>query len=184
MSVYTKTGDKGDTKVFEKKTGKLTSVPKDSCHIKVIGLIDELNSFLGVVKSFGSDDKDLVKKLETIQGNLFTIDSILAGSNLRFSQEQTRRLEKQIDKWEGILPIQKNFIYYGGSKESSLIFYARAICRRAERALVSFSHHSPFTVHPSLLIYLNRLSDYLFMMGRYENYRNKEKEVYWIMKKK
>ena len=167
MAIYTKTGDRGATKVFDKKTGQLTKIAKDSCKIAVIGAIDELNSFLGIVGN-----------LTEIQGNLFTINSILAGSNLRFSKSKTKKLEKQIDKWEGTLPVQKNFIFYGGSQVSSLIFYARALCRRAERSLVT-AHRTQFTVHDSILIYINRLSDYLFMLGRSENFKAKIKEKFW-----
>ena len=166
MAVYTKTGDKGSTKVFDKKTGELTSIRKDSCHIKTIGAIDELNSYLG-----------LIGGLTEVQRNLFTINSILAGSNLRFSKTKTKKLEKQIDIWEGKLPVQKNFIFYGGDTKASLIFYARALCRRAERELVFYS--SQFTVHSSLLAYLNRLSDYLFMLARSINFDTKTPENFW-----
>lgn len=176
MAIYTKTGDKGSTKVFDKKSGELVGIRKDSCKIKSIGAIDELNSFLGVVKSF-STDKNLQKKIEVVQANLFTINSILAGGKLRFSKSQTKKLEKEIDHWEGTLPVQKNFIYYGGSKESSLIFYARALCRRAERSLVSFSHIQ--YTNPYILAYVNRLSDYLFMLGRSMNHEEGMKESFW-----
>ena len=176
MAIYTKTGDKGTTRVFDKKTGQLVGIKKDSCHIKTIGAIDELNSFLGVAKSFSPDTK-LQKRLEEVQTNLFTINSILAGSNLRFSKSKTKSIEKQIDMWEGTLPVQKNFIFYGGSKESSLIFYARALCRRAERSLVAFSKKEK--VPESISIYFNRLSDYLFMLARAQNNNEGNKEVFW-----
>ena len=154
-------------------------IGKDSCHIKTIGAIDELNSFLGVVGVEIEIEKDIktARKILEIQSNLFTINSILAGSKLRFSKTQTKKLEKQIDKWEGGLPAQKNFIYYGGSKTSSLIFYARALCRRAERSLVSFAKKEK--VPEAISIYFNRLSDYLFMLGRGVNFENKVKEVFW-----
>lgn len=166
MSIYTKTGDKGQTKVFDKKSGQLIGIPKDSCKIAAIGAIDELNSFLGIVGD-----------LTEIQGNLFTINSILAGSKLRFTKTKTKKLEKQIDKWEGKLSVQKNFIFYGGTPRASFIFYARALCRRAERSLVSLSHL--YAVPDTLLTYMNRLSDYLFMLGRSENFKAKTKEKFW-----
>lgn len=159
-------GDKGQTKVFDKETGRLTKIPKDSCKIAAIGALDELNSFLGMVGGKGE-----------IQGDLFTINSILAGSKLRFNKTKTRKLEKQIDKWEGELPVQKNFIYYGGTPRASLIFFARALCRRAERELVSFSKEQK--VPEAVLVYMNRLSDYLFMFGRSENFKAKVKEKFW-----
>ena len=176
MAIYTKTGDRGATKVFDKKTGQLTKIAKDSCKIAMIGAIDELNSFLGVVKSC-SNDSNHWNKIEEIQGNLFTINSILAGSKLRFSKTKTKKLENQIDKWEGELPVQKNFIYYGGTPKASLIFFARALCRRAERQLVAFSKLNaiPYT----LLTYINRLSDYLFMFGRSVNFESKIGEKFW-----
>lgn len=189
MTIYTKTGDKGNTKVFNKKTGELSSIRKDSCHIKTIGAIDELNSFLGIVKSEMSryqdtkilSDQKNTKQVEQIQGNLFTINSILAGGKLIFSKSETSKLEKQIDEWEGKLPVQMNFIYYGGTPVSSLIFYARALARKAERSLVSFAKTQD--VPHSVRIYLNRLSDYLFMLGRSVNVESGEEERFWTTKK-
>jgi len=166
MAIYTKAGDKGETKVFDKKTGELTKLRKDSCKIKAIGAIDELNSFLGVVGD-----------LTEIQGNLFTINSILAGSKLRFSKSKTTKLEKQLDKWEGSLPVQKNFIFYGGTPRASQIFYARALSRKAERELVEFSKEQK--VPEAIMTYFNRLSDYLFMFARSENFKAKLKENFW-----
>ncbi len=180
MAIYTKTGDKGATKVFDKKSGQLTQVRKDSCHIRTIGSIDELNSFLGIVKSLSTDAK-LQKRVEEIQGNLFVINSILAGSKLRFSKTKTKKLERQIDEWEGTLPVLKNFIFYGGTTEASFIFYARALVRRAERELVSFAEEQK--VPDSIRTYLNRLSDYLFMLARIINSNKKAKEDYWVTKK-
>ncbi len=188
MAIYTKKGDKGKTKVFDKESGTLVGISKKSCKIRAIGAIDELNSYLGIVKTeVGSEMLDIGKKhkneyenkIQEIQGDLFTINSILAGSNLELSNKRIKELEKDIDNWEGTLPAQKNFIYYGGSLLASQIFYARALCRRAERSLVSFFHRTPFTDHQPL-IYLNRLSDYLFMMGRVMNFEMKIKEEYWI----
>ena len=166
MAIYTKTGDKGITRIFDKKTGELVKISKTSCKIASIGAIDELNSFLGMV---GGE--------EEMQGNLFTINSILAGSNLRFSKSKTKKLEKEIDKLEGTLPVLKNFIYYGGSPKASLLFYARALCRKAERELVAFfniQHTSP-----DILAYVNRLSDYLFMKAREQNFKDGIKEKVW-----
>jgi cob(I)alamin adenosyltransferase len=176
MSIYTKKGDKGETKVFDKKTGKLVILRKDACKIEVIGVIDELNSFFGIIKS-DSNDKNLQNKIEEIQGNLFTINSILAGSKLSFSKAKTTKLEKEIDKWEEVLPVQKNFIYYGGGKTSSLLFNTRAICRRAERSLVSFTKENK--ISDSILAYFNRLSDYLFILGRAVNFKEGIKEKFW-----
>jgi cob(I)alamin adenosyltransferase len=166
MAIYTKAGDKGETKVFDKKTGELTRVSKDSCKIKAIGAIDELNSFLGIIGD-----------LTELQGDLFTINSILAGSSLRFTSVKTKKLEKQLDKWEGKLPVQKNFIYYSGTLRATQIFFARALSRRAERELVELSKEQE--VPEAIKTYFNRLSDYLFMLARSENFKAKVKEKFW-----
>lgn len=162
MAIYTKTGDKGKTGTFSGKR-----VSKSSKLINTIGAIDELNSYLGIIGG-----------LADIQRNLFTINAILTGAKLELSKDVTRKLERKIDKWEGTLPVLKNFIIYGGAKKASQIFYARALCRRAERALVSSYHRSPITDHQPL-IYLNRLSDYLFMLARHTNFKAKVKEKIW-----
>jgi len=176
VAIYTKTGDKGITKVFDKKTGQLVGIRKDSCKIKSIGAIDELNSFLGIAKSFTLNTK-LQKKLEEVQANLFVINSILAGGKLRFSKTKIKKLEKEIDILEGTLPVQKQFIFYGGTPESSLIFYARALARKAERSLVAFAKKEK--VPEAVSKYMNRLSDYLFILARGINFENKIKERFW-----
>jgi cob(I)alamin adenosyltransferase len=180
MPIYTKKGDKGQTKVFDKKTGQLTPVAKDSCHIETIGAIDELNSFLGIVNSH-YDNMNYHSDIRRIQGNLFIINSILAGSKLKFGKTKTKKLEKEIDEWEKILPVQKNFIFYGGNQTASLLFYARALCRKAERSLVGFS--TKYVVSSEILQYINRLSDYLFILARGINSENKVKEEFWITHK-
>lgn len=176
MAIYTKTGDEGNTKVFDKKSGELRPISKSSCKIASIGAIDELNSYLGVVKSTTAD-KEVIKKVEEIQSNLFTINSILAGGKLNFSKLKTKKLERQIDAWEGTLPVLKNFIFYGGSPLASQVFYARALCRKAERLLVGYS--KIYKVSPTIFIYINRLSDYLFMLARNINFTLKVKETAW-----
>lgn len=185
MAIYTKTGDKGETKVFDKESGELIKIGKDSCRIKTIGAIDELNSYLGIVGNRLSqrrnENRMLVKKIERIQGNLFTINSILAGGKLKFNKNEIGRLERQIDEWEGKLPVQTNFIYYGGGEVASLLFYARSLVRRAERELTEFSRLE--IVPESIKSYLNRLSDYLFIMARNSNFYDGIKERYWISKK-
>lgn len=166
MAIYTKKGDKGTTKVFDKRSQKLVGIHKDSCKIKCIGNIDELNSFLGIIGG-----------LTDIQRDLFTINSILAGSKLRFTNARTKKLEKQIDIWEGVLPVQKNFIFYGGTSKAVLLFYARSLARRAERSLVSFAKKEK--VPEAISKYFNRLSDYLFMLARNTNFESKTPEKFW-----
>ena len=161
MSVYTKTGDKGKTGTFAGKR-----ISKSSKLIQTIGAIDELNSYLGTIG-----------KLTDIQRNLFTINSILSGAKLEFPKDATKKLEREIDEMEGKMPVLANFIIYSGTPNACQLYYARALARRAERTLVSYG--SPFTVHRSLLIYLNRLSDYLFTLARLINFKKKVKEEVW-----
>ncbi len=160
MAIYTKTGDKGKTGTFSGRR-----ISKSSKLINTIGAIDELNSFLGIIGG-----------LTEIQRNLFTINAILTGAKLKFPSDATTKLERSIDKWEGTLPVLKNFIIYSGTKKAARVFYARALCRRAERVLV------PLILPDSkseILVYLNRLSDYLFMFARSINYKKGTKEIYW-----
>lgn len=161
MSVYTKTGDKGKTGTFGGKR-----ISKSSRLIGAIGAIDELNSYLGIIG-----------RLTDIQRNLFTINSILSGAKLELPKDATKKLEREIDKMEGVMPVLANFIIYSGTPRATKLYYARALARRAERMLVSVSDSK----HPNLdkLAYLNRLSDYLFTLARFTNFKKKVKEEVW-----
>lgn len=161
MSVYTKKGDKGKTSVLGGKR-----ISKNSKVINAIGAIDELNSYLGIIWG-----------LESIQKNLFTINSILAGSDLKLPPNATKKMEIEIDKTEGKLPVLKNFIIYSGTSRAKRLFFARSICRRAERILVCLPNIQKN--NPEILKFINRLSDYLFTMARSENYSKKIKELTW-----
>ena len=162
MAVYTKTGDRGTTGTFGGKR-----ISKSSKLINTIGAIDELNSYLGTIG-----------KLAEIQRNLFTINSILSGAKLNFSKEFTKELEKEIDVMEGKMPVLSNFIIYSGSSKSTKLYFARALTRRAERSLVSLNRNSQ--LDKNILIYLNRLSDYLFTLARFVNFKKKIKEKSWV----
>ncbi|MFH1863799.1 MAG: cob(I)yrinic acid a,c-diamide adenosyltransferase, partial [bacterium] len=161
MSVYTKTGDKGETGIF---SGKRLS--KDSLLIEAIGSMDEANSWLGVVGGF-----------EDIQKDLMTISSILAGADLKLPSTKTKKLEKEIDKLDKILPPLKHLIRPGGSETGAKLHFARTLVRRAERAVVGVLNKEK--VKPEILIYLNRLSDYLFMHARFANFQDGTREVEW-----
>ena len=176
VSVYTKTGDKGETGLVSSDPKKPVRVLKSSEKIEVIGTIDELNSFLGIVVS-NLEDKKLHTILKEIQRNLFTIGAIVAGSKLKFLASKTKKLEKRIDEWERSLPVLKNFILAGGSKEGALVFYARALARKTERRLVLLSKTEK--VNPEVLKYFNRLSDYLFVLVRFINSSKKTAEDIW-----
>jgi cob(I)alamin adenosyltransferase len=171
MPIYTKKGDKGETSIFKKKSLKIS---KSSDIINTLGTLDELNSFLGVVRVFsGLYQKEIIR----IQTNLMTIASILAGSDLSFSDLETKKLENKIDQLEVQLPRLNNFIIPGGSKESALLNYSRTLTRRVEREIVGLSKKSK--IDAKILKYINRLSDYLFMLARDINYKKGVKETIW-----
>lgn len=161
MTVYTKTGDKGKTGTASGKR-----VSKSSKIIQAIGSIDELNSYLGIIGKFTD-----------VQRNLFTINSILSGAKLQLPKDAIKKMEREIDEMEERMPVLANFIIYSGTPRATKIYYARALCRRAERILVAASDSK----HPNLdkLAYLNRLSDYLFTIARYTNFKKKVKEEIW-----
>ena len=181
MAIYTKRGDKGETSLFDKASVQNIRVSKDSLRIRAIGAVDEANSSLGVVVSLSSDKK-LNSQITRIQAELFTIGSILAGANLRFSKTRTLFLEKKLDKLEGTLPVLRNFLLPGGSVVASHLQVSRTFVRRAEREIVALSKAEP--VKPQILIYLNRLSDFLFMLARKVNHDAGAKELVWVGRKK
>jgi len=177
MTIYTKRGDGGKTGMFiSGKSGKDVRVYKDSLKVRVLGSLDELNSILGVTISF-SNIPEITLYLKEVQKNLFTIGSITAGSNLRFSALQTKKLEKIIDDAEKRLPALTEFILPGGNVFASHLHYARSVARRAERMMVALSRKEG--VKPQILGYLNRLSDFLFILARLVNLRAGIKEEIW-----
>ena len=160
MSVYTKTGDKGETGTFGGKR-----VSKSSRLIAAIGAIDELNSYLGVVGG-----------LTEIQKNLFIINAIIARSDLAMPKDAVKKLEREIDDMESKMPVLANFIIYSGTPRAVNLYYARALARKAER---SFTELKIENWKLEILAYLNRLSDYLFTLARYTNFKKKVKEEVW-----
>ncbi|OGM02457.1 ATP:cob(I)alamin adenosyltransferase [Candidatus Woesebacteria bacterium GWA1_41_8] len=181
MVVYTKTGDKGETGLFRPGANKKIRVSKDSTKINALGAVDELNSFIGVTVA-ASANKELKKTLNNIQRNLLTLGSILAGSKLRFFASKTTQLEKLIDKMDKELPPLNNFILPGGSVTAANLQFCRSLTRRAERALVALNKIEP--VKPQILKYINRLSDFFFMLARQANFDEGVADVVWITKKK
>ena len=164
MKIYTKTGDKGETSLLGGKR-----VPKDHIRIEAYGTIDELNSFLGVVRD-SIEDISQQMILESVQNNLFTIGSLLAneGKSSKYipdlNPEAVLALEKAMDEMDATLSPLTNFILPGGHTIVSFCHIARCVCRRAERRLVELDHSE--SVDPKLIEYLNRLSDYLFVLSR------------------
>lgn len=176
MPIYTKKGDKGETGLFSTDKDKKIRIDKDSARIEAIGALDELNSYLGVVNNY-SKHKNLTKFINKIQLNIFTINSILAGAELKFSASNTTALEKMIDKLTAEMKPLSNFLLPSGDPFATHLMYARALSRKAERRVVSLSKAEK--VHPSILKYCNRLSDMLFTLFRYANHITGEEEVIW-----
>lgn len=179
MKIYTRTGDDGTSGLLDNKR-----VRKDDIRLEAYGEVDELNAALGVVLSQSSDwPASAASLISGIQSNLFTIGTVLAtppqtGKTLaRLDPAETKRLENAIDQMEEELPPLKNFILPQGSGACSFTHLARAICRRAERRVVALSGLEP--VDPVVLVYLNRLSDYLFVLARWINRREGGTETIW-----
>lgn len=182
MKVYTKRGDKGNTSLFGG-----TRVGKSSPRIKAYGTVDELNSLIGVAASHGVTDhgEQLIKK---VQEDLFVLGSDLATPPDykeridRLGEDAVDFLEKAIDEMEEELDPLKNFILPGGSKQGATLHYARTVCRRAERSVVACAEKEDISEIP--VKYLNRLSDFLFVLGRYENKQAGISEDVWKPERK
>jgi cob(I)alamin adenosyltransferase len=162
--LYTKTGDTGTT------YGCNGRVAKDDDTIVAIGEIDELNSNLGLLVQY---DREFISQ---VQSDLFTIGARLIGAKVAMSEDSVTLLELEIDKLDLELPTLKNFILPNGSNAACYAFISRAICRRAERNLVKLTKDRDVSLE---LRYLNRLSDYLFVLGRHLNYVLETDEVIW-----
>lgn len=173
MKIYTKKGDLGETSLFGGKR-----VPKNNIRIKAYGSIDELNSLLGIVLA-KLQDRRAEEFINQIQKDLFIIGSHLAGSSISIDSLSTRTtdMEKVIDSLDGELPELKNFILPEGTEKSTYLYYARAVARRAERELIELSQQEE--VDKKIRIYLNRLSDFLFILARYLNYKSGVTETVW-----
>lgn len=168
MSIYTKKGDKGETDLFDVKTGKKIKVSKDSPRLEVIGTIDELSSILGITVTLSEEKKDK-EFIQKIQKDLFKINSIIAGvKKITFPKTKVSYLKKKIDQLEKNLPKLNKFILPGGTLVSSYLHLARSITRKAERSLVGLIKEKKLK-NDSILAFLNRLSDLLFMLARESN---------------
>jgi cob(I)alamin adenosyltransferase len=178
MNIYTRTGDAGDTSLFGGQR-----VPKDAMRIEAYGTIDELNSVLGIVRS-DNTHKDIDKILERIQEELFQLGADLATPRpgtakpvKRFEANDALPLEKNIDALDAQLKPLENFVLPGGSTVAAHLHFARTVCRRAERAVVRLSRNED--IGDGITVYLNRLSDLLFVLARYANYLDDVPEVKW-----
>ena len=175
MPIYTKKGDKGETGTFDGKR-----IPKDDLRVEVLGTLDEVNSFLGLSSSL-LDEKYLKNKIIQVQRNIFRLGSIVAGANIVMTASATIKMEKEIDEWTNRMPKLSNFIFPGGNTAAASIYTTRTIVRSLERLLVRFSKDNKLP--PSVLVYVNRLSDYLFTLARYINFTKNTKEEIWDIKK-
>lgn len=168
MGITTKKGDQGFTSICNGTIGK------DSQLIQTLGSLDEVNSFLGLAISFLNDEQ-IRESLKEIQKDILLTGSIVYGANLVFPKERLKILEYSIEKIEKGLPPLNHFVLPGGSKEASFLHVARSAARKAERDLVFLKKKKG--VGETVLAYFNRLSDYLFLLARLINYRNKIKEI-------
>ncbi|MBI3397025.1 cob(I)yrinic acid a,c-diamide adenosyltransferase [Candidatus Woesebacteria bacterium] len=176
MAIYTKRGDKGMTSLYDSQNLQNIRVSKSSQIVRTIGTIDETNSYLGTI--FGALDPETKKEIQNIQSSLFTIGSLIAGAKLSFSARKTLTLEEKIDKMEKVLPPLKNFILPGGNEVAAKLHYARSMARRMEREVVELTKQE--RLRPEILTYINRLSDYLFVLARWVNKKAQIKEEAWL----
>jgi len=176
MAIYTRKGDKGGTGLFSPDRSKKIRISKSSLRIEAIGSIDEANTSLGLAASFVKNKK-LRKKIADIQKHLFEIGADLAGAKIELDGQLSQKMEKEIDEMDKRLPKLTHFILPGGGRAGSLLFMARTFVRRAERRVVGLSKKEK--VSAEILIYLNRLSDYVYTLARYSNFKEKIKEEAW-----
>ncbi len=174
MKVYTRTGDDGSTGL--NAGGR---VAKDSMIVEAYGTVDELSSVIGIVAGHAPEHSDVLTR---VQNELFNLGSRLATLQAAqlmaaWDEHGVQTMESEIDQWDAELPALTNFILPGGVMAARYLHLARTVCRRAERRVTSLTDH-PFRVEA--LKYLNRLSDWLFVLARLVNYRAEAPETLWI----
>ena len=185
MKIYTRTGDKGTTSLFSGER-----VPKNNLFIEAMGTVDEGNSAIGLALSLIPPQEEFTptrEQLEMIQHALFDVGAALATplscherqklKKTRFDHEAIELLEKWIDVMDASLPILKKFILPGGHPAGAALHLARSIIRRAERLVIPLYEKADVT--QAVLVYLNRLSDYLFMASRFINHQLQVPEIQW-----
>ena len=188
MKIYTRTGDGGKTGLFGGPR-----VPKDDARIEAYGCVDELNAVIGTVRTHEVSSK-IDQQLDRVQSDLFSVGAELATPDpdkhqLRVVGEQhIGQLEGWIDGLEAELPALKHFILPGGSPAAAAAQVARSVCRRAERRVVTLAGmvdvQQDATISDELVIYLNRLSDYLFVLSRAINCEAGHQEIIWMSPEK
>lgn len=180
MNLYTKNGDDGSTGLFGGDR-----VKKNDPRVTAYGEVDELNAVIGTVIA-SCDDEPTNKKLRHIQSELFTLGAQLATpdnqkSSTTINNKHIQQLENWIDEAVAQVEEMKNFILPGGTVVAAGLHLARTVCRRAERATVTLSQQQ--SVEPKTIIYMNRLSDFLFAQARYANKRDGVEDIPWIAPK-
>ena len=177
--IYTKSGDAGETGL-----GDGSRVPKDHLRVAAYGTVDELNSVLGVLLASVPDlDGAIARDLRLVQNDLFDVGADLCrpiGADdkaLRVRPEQALALEKRIDRDNEALAPLTSFVLPGGSQAAAWCHLARTVCRRAEREVVTLSREEP--INPQVVVYLNRLSDWLFVLARVFN-GGGTKDILWV----
>ena len=178
MKIYTRTGDTGETSLFDG-----TRARKDDARVDAYGDVDELNAWLGVARA-SPLDQELASEIVLLQRDLFALGAQLADPGDKLAPRVTKavigdddvaRLEHLIDRLEAELPPLRNFILAGGTPAGAALHVARTVCRRAERRIVGLTQH----VDPVLIRYVNRLSDLLFVLARVANRRGGVAETDW-----
>lgn len=177
--IYTKTGDSGRTSLVGG-----TRVPKTDIRLEAYGTVDELNACLGLLETYLADghDRALVRQ---VQNGLFAVGSYLATDQSKtklhessiVTPAQVEALEHEIDRLDESLPPLKAFVLPGGSRGAAVCHVCRTVCRRAERRILALAE--TVDVAPELLAYVNRLSDYLFVLSRKMNHEDKKNEIFW-----
>lgn len=180
LKIYTKTGDKGKTALIGG-----TKVPKSHLRIEAYGTVDELNSYIGLCRDLLTDTTSRAV-LQESQDRLFTIGAALACDPEKetkmaipdLKESDVTLLEKEMDRMNEAIPPMKHFILPGGHVAVSQLHVARCVCRRAERCCVRLQEEGA-AVEPIILQYLNRLSDYLFVLARYTGHQLGAEEIAW-----
>ena len=181
--IYTRTGDAGTTGL-----GTGERVRKDAMRISAYGTVDETNALIGIARLHTADQPDIDAKLGRVQNDLFDLGADLCVPDrgqkpkfepLRVSDAQVARLEAEIDEMNAELNPLKSFILPGGSAAAAALHVARTVCRRAERDMVTLAALPDEPVSEAAMKYINRLSDFLFVIGRYVNDRGRS-DVLWV----
>jgi len=183
VKIYTRTGDGGETGLFDG-----TRVSKADARVATYGDVDELNAWLGFARSRVPDQGEVGEMLVQIQRDLLALGARLADPRNKIAERVTKveigadaiaRLEKWIDMLESMLPPLRRFVLAGGSEAGSALHVARTVCRRAERAMVALQARADEGLDADLIVYVNRLSDLLFVMARFVNHRADAAEIEW-----